>query len=225
MKQRITSLRAEYIPLPLKNPFVLSIRTATHATVIRWQLETDEGHHYPGESVPVQYVTGETKESVLAAAPKLEVLLKGQRIEDLEHLMRMMEREFPNDVAARTGVEIALYNAFSNEVGISVPTLLGGERVTVETDLTIARIPNALDVARAAWQEGFRIFKMKIGGGPIEEDMDRIVAITRELPDPVIRVDANQSMTPETMLRFAEDLLRSGVKLELIEQPVSKEDL
>ena len=225
MKQSITSLRAEYVPLPLKNPFVLSIRTASHATVIRWRLGTDEGGEFPGESVPVQYVTGETKESVLAAAPKLEALLKGQKIEDLRHISRMVEREFPNDVAARTGVEIALYNAFSDEVGISVATLLGGEGVTVETDLTIARIPNALDVARAAWGEGFRIFKMKIGGGPLEEDRDRILAIAGELSGPIIRLDANQAMTPETTLRFADDLLRNGVNLELIEQPVPKEDL
>src|SRR5580765_3509574 len=127
--QRITSLHAEYVPLPLKNPFVLSIRTATHATVIRWRLGVEDGSEFQGESVPVQYVTGETKESVLAAAPKLEALLKGNHIEDLLHLSRMMEREFPNDVAARTGVEIALYNAFSSEVGISVPTLLGGKNV------------------------------------------------------------------------------------------------
>jgi L-Ala-D/L-Glu epimerase len=122
-------------------------------------------------------------------------------------------------------VEIALYNAFSDEVQIPVEKLLGAVNATVETDLTIARIPNALEVARQAWQEGFRIFKMKVGGGPMEEDMDRILSIAEEFPEAIFRLDANQSLMPRTTVEFAEALLRNDIVLELIEQPVPKEDL
>src|SRR5581483_891709 len=225
VKQRIQSLTAEYFPLPLKNPFVLSIRTARNANVIRWRLTTDVGREFFGESVPVQYVTGETPESVLLAAPKLESLLYDRAIVDFPNYLREMESVLPDDVAARAGVEIALFNAFSDETQVSIPTLLGGANVVLETDLTIARIPNALDVARAAWQEGFRIFKMKVGGGPMEEDLDRILAIADTLIEPKFRLDANQSLTPESTLRFVEELLRNGIDLELVEQPVPKEDI
>ena len=225
MKRRIESIRAEYFQIPLKNPFILSIRSANHANVIRWRLRTEDGREFPGESVPVQYVTGETPETALAAVPKIDALLHGALIEDLPYLIHEMERALPNDIAARAGVEIALYNAFTAETGIPLEKLLGGENVTLETDLTIARIPNALEVAREAWQEGFRIFKMKVGGGPMEEDLDRILSIAEEFPEAVFRLDANQSLTPRSTVKLAEALLRNDITVELIEQPVPKEDL
>ncbi len=183
------------------------------------------GQEFLGESVPVQYVTGETPESVLAAAPKIDALLRNALIEDLPLLLREMERALPRDIAARAGVEIALYNAFAAEVEIPLEKLLGAANASLETDLTIARIPNALEVAREAWREGFRIFKLKVGGGPMEEDVDRVLGITAEYPEARIRLDANQSLTPRAALDLAETLLRNGVALELIEQPVPKEDL
>ena len=225
MKRRIESIRAEYFQIPLKNPFILSIRSALHANVVRWHLRMDDGREFPGESVPVQYVTGETPESVLAAVPKIDALLHGALIEDLTHLIREIARVLPKDIAARAGVEIALYNAFSDEVHIPLEKLLGAANATLETDLTIARIPNALVVAREAWREGFRTFKVKVGGGPMEEDMDRILSIAQEFPEAIFRLDANQSLTPRTTVELAESLLRNDITLELIEQPVPKEDL
>ena len=225
MKQHILSVIAEYIQIPLKNPFILSIRSAHHANVVRWRLRTDEGMEFLGETVPVQYVTGETPESVLAVVPKIEAVLREAKIEDFHHLIHELALAFPADISARAGVEIALYNAHAFEANTSVENVLGGELATLETDLTIARIPNATEVARAAWHEGFRIFKIKVGGGAMEEDIDRILGIASELPEAIFRLDANQSLTPESTVRLAEELLRNGIRLELIEQPVPKEDL
>jgi L-Ala-D/L-Glu epimerase len=225
MKRRIEFIRAEYFQIPLKNPFILSIRSAHHANVIRWRLGTDDGREFPGESVPVQYVTGETPESVLAAVPKIDAMLRGSLIEDLPQLIHEMELTLPQDIAARAGVEIALYNAFADETHIPLGKLLGAKNVTLETDLTIARIPNALEVAQEAWRAGFRIFKMKVGGGPMEEDIDRVLGIATKYPEAVFRLDANQSLTVETTMELAEALLRNDITIELIEQPVPKEDL
>jgi L-alanine-DL-glutamate epimerase-like enolase superfamily enzyme len=222
---RIQSLTAEYFKLPLKNPFVLSIRSATYANVIRWQLKMDDGAIFLGESVPVQYVTGETPDSVLATVPKLEGLLYGCAVEDLWALITEMSRQFPADVAARAGVEIALYSALANQMDIPVYKLLGGQHDVVETDLTIARIPNALEVAEEASRQGFRILKMKVGGGAMEEDIDRIGGIAAVLPNAVFRLDANQSLTVEETMKLAYTLLENGIQLELIEQPVPKEDI
>ncbi len=225
VKQRIKSITAEYFQIPLKNPFILSIRSAHHANVIRWRLRTDEDLEFLGETVPVQYVTGETPESVLQASPKIDLMLRGANIEDLLHLIHELSLAFPSDISAQAGVEIALYNAYAFEVNTSLSKLLGAENAVLETDLTIARIPNATEVARAAWEDGFRIFKIKVGGGPMEEDIDRMLGIASELPEAIFRLDANQSLTAETTVRLAEELLRNDITLELIEQPVPKEDL
>jgi L-alanine-DL-glutamate epimerase-like enolase superfamily enzyme len=223
--QKIKSIHAEYHKLPLKNPFVISIRSATNANVIRWHLCLDDEKEFLGESVPVQYVTGETPESVLASVSSIEDTLRGQSVEDFHSLIDEMEQALPRDVAARTGVEIALYNAYAAASNVSVMKLLGGASVTVETDLTIARLPNAVDVAREAWHHGFRIFKMKVGGGTMQEDEDRILGIAAALPEAIFRLDANQSFTVKQTLELTDILLKNGITIELIEQPVPKEDI
>ena len=193
--------------------------------MIRWKLVTEDGSTFLGECVPVQYVTGETPESVLAVVPKMEALIRGRAISEMDEIMDDLAMAFPSDVAARTGIEIGLYSAHAAESGISVHRQLGGAGVTVETDLTISRIPNSAEVAREAAKQGFRIFKIKVGGDSMEEDIDRILGIVNTVPEAIIRLDANQALTVESTLQLAERLLRSGVNLELIEQPVPKEDL
>jgi L-alanine-DL-glutamate epimerase-like enolase superfamily enzyme len=230
MKRTIRSLTAAYFQLPLRNPFVISIRTATYANVIRWRLELENGEVFLGECVPVQYVTGETPESVMAVAPSMEAEILGRRVDDLHETVRHLQSTFPLDVAARAGVEIALYSALAAELGRPVIDLLAeeagdGVRHAVETDLTIARNPNAVEIAKEAWAAGFRIFKIKVGGGSMQEDIDRILGITHSMPDAVIRLDANQALTVESTLELIDRLLSHGVHLELVEQPVPKEDL
>lgn len=221
---RILALRAEYFRLPLKNPFVLSIRTATNANVIRLYLETTAGVVL-GECVPVQYVTGETPETVLEVVPELGRALQGRYIAELEDLTANLAREFPHDVAARAGTEIALYKAFALERGVPLYALFGGHRTSVSTDLTLTRIPEAPNIAERAWHEGFRVFKQKVGGGDISEDVERIMAISERLPAARFRLDANQALTVGSTLDLLDTLLARGITIELIEQPVPKEDL
>jgi L-alanine-DL-glutamate epimerase-like enolase superfamily enzyme len=225
VNSRIRSLSASYQQIRLKQPFVLSIRSTLHANIVSWSLETEDGEMFHGECVPVQYVTGETVESTLALAPVIEEIIKGQRIADWIAIARELERRFPDHPAARAGVEMALLNAFSAKSGITPHMFFGSANATLETDLTIARIPNALDVAREAYKDGFQIFKLKVGGGQLQEDVDRITIIHDALPDVRFRLDANQALTPQTAMELLESLQASGVRVELLEQPVPKEDL
>ncbi|MDP4200842.1 MAG: dipeptide epimerase [Bacteroidota bacterium] len=225
MKSRIQRLKAEYSQIILRQPFILSIRSATHANIIRWTLTTEAGESFPGESVPVQYVTGETPESVLELAPKLDAMVRGEQIGDWLAISRGMERAFPEHPAARAGVEIALLNAFAAKAGISAQTLLGAAKAEVETDITISRLPNALEVACEAYNDDFRIFKLKVGGGSVEEDLDRIAGIANALPDARFRLDANQSLTVRSTMDLLDSLQHAGIEIELMEQPVPKEDI
>ena len=109
---------------------MLSIRSTTHANIVSWQFETDDGDIFHGECVPVQYVTGETPESALGMAPVFEEILKGQRIADWIAIARELERRFPEHPAARAGVEMALLNAFSTQSGMSSHSFFGGANAT-----------------------------------------------------------------------------------------------
>lgn len=225
MNSRIRSLSASYAQIALRQPFVLSIRSTTHANIVSWQIETEDGETYHGECVPVQYVTGETPQSALEICLEFEDVLKGERIGDWIGLARELERRFPEHPAARAGVEMALLNAFSAKSGVTAHAFFGGAKATLETDLTIARIPNALEVALAAYQEGFRIFKLKVGGGDMREDLDRISGLAAALPEARFRLDANQALTPQTAMELLDALAKNDIVIELLEQPVPKEDM
>jgi L-alanine-DL-glutamate epimerase-like enolase superfamily enzyme len=224
---KILSLTAEHVQLELHNPFVLSIRTATHANIIRWKLLCDAGSEQRivlGECVPVQYVTGETIESTLATAPQLSQIMSGCDVSDMHKIVAEVRKQLPLAKAAIAGVEIALYNAFAAETGVTMHQHLGGKGVEVMTDLTIAKIPNAIDVAEKAWAQGFRSFKLKVGGQGYNEDLDRIRQMYERLPEMLLRLDPNQGFDAPTALRFIDDVLKLGVTIEFVEQPTPKHD-
>lgn len=225
---KILSLSAEHVQLELHNPFILSIRSATHANIVRWKLAVDangENVTYFGECVPVQYVTGETIESTLAVAPKLAQAIAGHEVAEIHALGSDLRTMFASHPAAVAGIEIALYNAFADLTGVSVHKHLGGKGIQLETNLTIAKVPNTLEIAQAAWEQGFRAIKMKVGGEGTEEDLLRIRVLHERLDGVRIRLDANQGFDATSALRFIDDVLKFGVQLEFVEQPVLKEDL
>ena len=91
--------------------------------------------------------------------------------------------------------------------------------------------PDQLDLAltfedaRAAVDAGFETLKVKVGKDPAL-DIERIKAIYAAIADrALIRLDANQGWTPKQAVSVLRSLEESGVRLELVEQPVSGEDV
>jgi L-alanine-DL-glutamate epimerase-like enolase superfamily enzyme len=70
-------------------------------------------------------------------------------------------------------------------------------------------------------REGFRILKLK-GGLDEEEDVRRVRAVRRALPDLTLRLDADQGYSVKAALEVARAL---NGKLEFLEQPTPAEDL
>jgi L-alanine-DL-glutamate epimerase-like enolase superfamily enzyme len=66
---------------------------------------------------------------------------------------------------------------------------------------------------------------MKVGGENKEADTLRVVRLQEELPEAIIRLDGNQGFTPKEAEDFLADLVKRGVRLEMVEQPVDKHDL
>jgi L-Ala-D/L-Glu epimerase len=223
----ILSLTAYHVQLELHNPFVLSIRSATHANIIRWELLVSDGGEqrtFFGECVPVQYVTGETVESTLVVAHDIAQRINGRQVFDMHAIVAELRSALPQAPAAIAGVEIALFNAFAELTGVSVHKHLGGHGATLETDLTIAKVPNALEIARAAWEHGIRAIKIKVGGAGYDEDLARVRELVSNLPGLRLRLDPNQGFDAHTALRFIDDALKLGAQIEFVEQPTPRED-
>ena len=105
--------------------------------------------------------------------------------------------------------------------------LLGGkcrETVRVGLALGITSPPEAMiERAEAAYQEGYRHIRIKIGMDPAV-DVENIRRVREHFGDKVVlRADANGGMTPSDALRLLKKL--EAFDLDIVEQPVPGWDL
>ena len=221
---KIISVTAEPFDTPLHSPFVTSQGAATAAKAVLVHIGLDDGSEATGESVPVQYVTGETIESVLATVATVAPLIIGTPVSSYRAAARRIQLGAPNSPSARCGLEMAVLDAFCANAGISLHTLLGAAVPSIETDVTIPIVPNSGELAAAAWEIGIRIFKIKVGDANRAADWKRIDDIRAAVPNARFRIDANQAYSPEEAIEFIHQLVATGAEVELLEQPVAKED-
>lgn len=224
---KILSLDAKPWTLPLRAPFKIATRVATEAKNVLITLKT-EGQTGYGGAAPVGYVTGESIDSVLSsirsAAPELLGLDLSTTSPNLEAIFAAL----PDAPSARAGVEMAVLDAWGKTRGVSNWTWFGGKLDRLETDLTIPLVApdEAAALVRNAAADGFTHFKIKVGSadGP-EADVARIRAIVAAAPNAGLRIDANQAFDPESAVRFVDRVLGVAPHVELVEQPVAKEDI
>ena len=224
---RIVSVTAQAWTLPLVAPFVIATRTATEARNVRIRVETEGELVGYGASAPVAYVTGESVETVLSALAAVAPAFEGQYLARLAPLLDLAARlsEAP---AARAGLEMALYDAWGKGWKLPLWQHFGGATTRLTTDITVPLVApeEAAHLAESAWREGFRALKIKVGDSLGQaSDLTRIEAITRAAPLMRLRIDANQAFEPVAAVAFAEELIRMGALVELLEQPVAKEDI
>ena len=221
----IQAVAAETLDTPLHNPFVTSQGATSLARAISITLQLSDGQVAQGESVPVQYVTGETVNDVIETVRRVGPELIGLDIQRYRTALDIIARLAPDAPSARCGLEMAVLDGWEQETSVPLRHLWGGSRDGLETDVTIPIVPNAADLTRIAWDLGIRVFKIKVGDASIEDDHARVLAVRSAAPEAKLRIDANQAFTPEGALSFVERLVEEGAHIQLLEQPVKKEDL
>ncbi len=75
--------------------------------------------------------------------------------------------------------------------------------------------------ARSKYSEGYRTFKLKVGGREIQEDVRRLQIVSASVgTDSLIRLDANRAWDFKTANSFLEQVV--GFSIEYIEEPLAK---
>ncbi|MEV5961211.1 mandelate racemase/muconate lactonizing enzyme family protein [Kribbella sp. NPDC051952] len=97
-----------------------------------------------------------------------------------------------------SAIDLALWDLLGKSLDVPVWKLLGAQRMAIPTYAMVGWLE--LDVAgletvsAKAMEQGFRGVKMKVGGGPLSEDLSRIKAVRGVIgPDAPLMVDANQA--------------------------------
>ncbi|MFL7868645.1 MAG: mandelate racemase/muconate lactonizing enzyme family protein [Anaerolineales bacterium] len=125
--------------------------------------------------------------------------------------------------AVQCAFDMLLYDLLGLWSGLPLFRLLGGYRDRIPTSITLGLddVHATVEMARMRARDGFRILKLKGGLNP-EEDVRRVRAVHRALPDLTLRLDADQGYRVKVALDVARAL--KG-KLEFLEQPTPADDL
>ena len=189
-------LRTQTRTLTLAQTFTIARDSRDVDYVVGLELRHDGlvGH---GEASPYDRY-GETPESACEWLEQAAPLI-GDDPFDLEAIEARLDRELPPQAAARAALEAALHDLVGKICGQPTWRLLGLGPRTPPTSFTLAidSIEGTTERAHAAVAAGYRLLKVKVGGG---EDLARLEAI-RKVTDLPVRVDANEGWTLEDARR------------------------
>jgi L-alanine-DL-glutamate epimerase-like enolase superfamily enzyme len=130
------------------------------------------------------------------------------------------------NLAAKSAVDMALYDIMGKVLGVPAAKLLGGvyrDRVDLSWVVGMQDLEGSVEEARSALAEGYRTIKLKVGVSP-DVDVKLVSAVRDSLGDNVpIRLDANQGYDFKTAYEVFSKMEHLG--LESIEQPVERWDI
>ena len=204
---------------PIRLPYFRSIRWADvveeAADFMLLELETDAGARGIGELTVKPTWSGVTLRSVAAALedlflPKLATL-------DLADpaALEAAFRSIPENRAAKTLVDLALWDVRANAAAQPLHQLLGGaQRIEVSATLTrAAPATMAREAAELVERHGFRTIKFK-GGQGLTTDLAGLSAVRQALGNDVrIYVDANGYYSRDAGIAYVDQLAAAGVFL------------
>lgn len=212
----------------MKSPFESARRRSTVAENVLVRVTLSNGVTGYGEASPAPYVTGETQAGVVDALESLSADpgWAGRDARRVRDWSVLLERLLPEQPTARSAVEMALLDALARTWKMPLWIYFGGRGTEVRTDITIPIAPpeQAGALAAEAAARGYRSLKIKVGGPDREEDLERARRVSRSAPGAGIRLDANQGFAVEEALAFLGDCEKLGIPVELLEQPVPRDD-
>ncbi len=226
---KIAHITTERFDLALKQSIVMSIGTMRKQNILLVRVRDTDGAEGIGEAVVMggPFWGSESIEGVQAAVENyIAPALIGQPLDRLGALSAMLARIVRGNAAARSAVEMALFDLQGRKLGVSVGDLLGGHcqaQIPVAWTLSTGSTESDIEEGeRAHATHGFRRFKLKFGHEPAEADVSRCVAIIEHFRGrATIIADVNQGWDEATAGRALPRLAEAG--LEALEQPLPVE--
>ncbi len=223
---RISDIQVWPVNIPMTEPFTISKGEMTIARNLFVRVTLNSGIRGYGEIAPFPELMGETQESSFTTAKSVISQLIGMDVSNYRGISDHLGSSLPHHPAVRCGLETAVVDALCREKDIPLWKLWGeGSVKEYETDITIPirAAAETIAIARNWYQQGFRIFKIKVGG-KIEDDLETLLALDAAFDDIFLIVDANQGYTVEEALQVAKKLEGLKSTVTAFEQPVDRHD-
>ena len=218
----ILTLRARALDVPMNKPFGIAGGAQVEARNVLVELRTAGEVRGWGEGAPFPAFNGETQAQVLEACAKAAPLLEGCDLHDDARIRDHVREACSGSPSAACAIETAVFDARARLAGRSLRALFGGREQELVTDITITTGTVDEATREALAFSAFRTLKMKVGGGDVDRDIARVLAVREARPDARLLVDANGGLGVEDAIRFA--AATSAANIALFEQPIAPGD-
>lgn len=228
---KIESIKAEKIFIPLKGSFDYALASMSELPYVLVMVKS-ESYTGVGEAACAIDVTGEDQESVLDTIEKISSLVIGKEItsmEDIKEIFDNINFKISANQAAKSGLEMALFDVLGKEKGLPVYKILGGEdKGFVKSQKTFGFLKEenleqeVIDSLNLAKDLGSEIIKYKVGLSD-NYDLSLIELIRKHNQNVRIVIDVNQGWKT---LEKAREMFSKLEKynLDWIEQPLLADD-
>jgi len=227
---QITETESFLLDIPLKRPHVMSFGSPKEVNFVLVKLTTNRGITGWGEASTFQGPTWseESAETIKTVIDRyLFPLIEGKNPLRFQPLLHEMNLRIKGNSFAKAAVELAILDLFGKSFNQPVYALFGGgfrDRVSLSWSLASGGVEQDVAEAREMVAKGVRIFKIKAGSGPVENDVEKVRGLRKGFSDSIrLRVDINQGWNYQTALRGIKAL--EAFDLDFIEQPLPKGDL
>jgi len=219
----ITSYKLTSMQLPLKYPFVTSLRRVEFIDDIVLELYTDENLVGFGAAAPTVAITGESKEDIFETIEKVilpAILNKKLDSSLLDKVQSCCDRH----TSAKACVDIALHDLLAREANKPLYEYLGGTYKALETCITISlgEIDEMVKRSKEAFKNGFTQLKIKLGHD-FKHSIEVVQKIYKALPDAKLLLDVNQAWCLSDAKKIMQTL--KNIPILLIEQPLKKDEI
>ncbi len=202
------------------HPFTIATGTMHFAQNIFIRVHTAEGIYGVGECSAFPMITGETQSTCFEMAKEFAALWKGKDEQEIEARMNELHAFTAFNATIKSAFDMSLFDLAAKKSGMPLYKFLGGEKKSLETDLTIG-IGSPEEMAKQATDfktRGVNILKVKLGKDAAT-DIERIKMIREAIGEEMlIRIDANQGWNFEDAQFCLNELYRYNI--QFCEQPM-----
>jgi len=227
-ESRIVALDCFPIALPLRRPMKLAGGYVSEAHILYLRLRTANGVEGWGEAIADPGNAGETVRGMQAMIEaRFKPLVVGRSAFDRIPLVGAMTAAVFANGGAIGAIDMALLDLVGKLKGIAAVDVLGGAyRTSVKTlsivggpdqDAVLGEVAHLLDA-------GVECFKLKVGAGPVRDDVAMLKAVRGAIGDDrFLCADANMAWDIATALQFARGAADHG--LAYLEQPIAADNV
>ncbi len=227
---KIVKVECTPVSTPLKKPVIMPNTRITSIDSVVLKITCDDGTMGFSDSGDTSsWYRGELQESIMGMIQQVVAprILLGEDPRCIEKIVAKMDLLVRDNNQAKATVDFALHDLKGKLLGVPVYELLGGRTMEAARQgwvLSAGKPDDVAAEAKRAKDIGFALFKMKIGYGTIQDDIDMVHAVRETVgPDAYLTIDANGFWSYEKALHIIRKIDSAG--LDLIEQPLAHWDI